>query len=199
MLNAIFENDEAGQFVSEDVSDLGGSIEYVLSTALSPRERFITVSLYCHGKTLQETGDYFCVSRERIRQIAERAVTKMRSAENKSILLYGIKKNNQNKAVDAFSDGYKKGFIDGFEEAKNKATSAFSMRPTEIATDLSNSDISVLNLSTRSYNQLSSNGISTVGELLKLSTNELKTMKNIGLVSIMDIEKKLKNFGLALS
>ncbi|MGB9668731.1 MAG: DNA-directed RNA polymerase subunit alpha [Thermosulfidibacteraceae bacterium] len=55
-----------------------------------------------------------------------------------------------------------------------------------------------LPLSVRAYNTLKRKGINTVGDLVKLTRDELSSMKNIGRKSVEEVEKVLSSLGLSL-
>lgn len=63
-----------------------------------------------------------------------------------------------------------------------------------------NDDVSVnsLELSIRSQNVLKTKGISTVGQLVKLTKNDLLRIKNCGRRSAREIENQLNEIGLQL-
>lgn len=64
--------------------------------------------------------------------------------------------------------------------------------------NLYDQSILILNLKTRAYHGLRIAGVDTIRDLCNLTKGELKTMKNIGKVSISEIEIKLKELGLEL-
>ena len=64
----------------------------------------------------------------------------------------------------------------------------------EIETDTRS--ILILGLNTREINCLKSAQIETIGELLAVNRFDLKKYRNIGKKGIIDINKKLKDFGI---
>lgn len=56
--------------------------------------------------------------------------------------------------------------------------------------------ISILGLETRAANCLKAAGIKTIGELLSVDRFELRRYRNVGKKVIIDINKKLKDFGI---
>lgn len=60
--------------------------------------------------------------------------------------------------------------------------------------DIRSLPIDILNLSTRSYNALKRNGISTTAELALLSEEDIFAMKNLGQKSAQEILNKLNDF-----
>ena len=59
-------------------------------------------------------------------------------------------------------------------------------------------DIKVLGLSTRSYRRFTWLGIETIGDLIKFTGSDLLKIKNLGVISLDEINSKLENIGLRL-
>lgn len=59
-------------------------------------------------------------------------------------------------------------------------------------------NISTMDLSTRTYNALSRNGIATIGEVVKLTRTELEQLRGMGEKGAKEIEEKLSKLHLAL-
>ena len=59
-------------------------------------------------------------------------------------------------------------------------------------------DILELDLTVRAYNCLRRAGITTAEELIKLTKTELKTIKNLGLIALNDIQECLRKQNLHL-
>ena len=90
MLDVLVNDDSpvADRFLLNE--SLATEIDRALST-LSEREKDIIVSFFgisCQEMTLEEIGDKFGLTRERVRQIKEKAIRKLRSS-SKSKLLKG--------------------------------------------------------------------------------------------------------------
>lgn len=61
------------------------------------------------------------------------------------------------------------------------------------------SDIAILNLSVRSYNCLYRHGIHTIQELLRLSPEELRLVRNLGRKSYEEVINSLAQQGLFIA
>ena len=93
-------------------------------------------------------------------------------------------------------------YLAGHPFEEKLATSAELGQPTS-ESDASSSDrristdnvsISVLELSTRSYNALMRAGIDTISQLAQMSSQEIREVRNIGEKSVAEIEEKLEAF-----
>jgi DNA-directed RNA polymerase subunit alpha len=73
--------------------------------------------------------------------------------------------------------------------------------PTPAPTDAKHNSISIeeLELSVRAYNCLKRANINSLGELLKLSYDDLMNIKNFGKKSADEVIERLRSFGLALT
>ena len=65
--------------------DLKKALTLVLGTLTAREERVIRERFF-HGKTLEEVGQKFCVTRDRIRQIQNKAIRKLQNPTRKDIL-----------------------------------------------------------------------------------------------------------------
>lgn len=66
----------------------------------------------------------------------------------------------------------------------------------ELEVDSDKRSISILGLSTREINYLRAAEIKTIGELLSVDRSDLRKCRSIGKKSIININKKLKDFGI---
>lgn len=98
--------------------------------------------------------------------------------------------------------------LDAFKDALNVLNKQFSVFNSEMSVQMQNFDensdsssansllekIENLNLSARSHNSLERAGIEYVGELILMSEEELKSIKNLGKKSFEEIKEKLEDF-----
>lgn len=78
-------------------------------------------------------------------------------------------------------------------------TPAKPKRPLSRHMALLQSDIAILNLSVRSYNCLYRRGIHTIQELLRLSPEELKLVRNLGRKSYEEVINALARLGFRIA
>lgn len=139
----------------------------MLITNLTQREKTALFYHYRDGLTFKEIGNNFGVSQARTYQIVKKALAKLRNKRKLFITSYAL---NAKK--------FKKNEEDNFE---------ISELPVE------EQDISVLDISTRSYNALKRKGIHTIEQLTGVSLKELFRMRNLGMKSVKEILKAVKD------
>src|SRR5205085_9133327 len=71
--------------------------------------------------------------------------------------------------------------------------------PTNIPSRLQDMPIEVLDLSSRTYNCLKRSQITTVGQLLQMSEDELLGLRNFGQKSLVELHEKLARHGIETS
>lgn len=89
-------------------------------------------------------------------------------------------------------------FLQVYEPKSVVSSEAVSSKPS-IADNISKLTIDELDLPTRIYNSLRNGGIETLGQLLATTKKDLISMRNMGSKSIMAVEEKLKEKGVALT
>lgn len=66
----------------------------------------------------------------------------------------------------------------------------------ELEVDTDRRSVLILGLNTREINSLKASEIHTIGELLAVHRHDLRRFRNLGKKGIIDINKKLKDFGI---
>jgi len=89
-------------------------------------------------------------------------------------------------------------FLQVYEPKSVISSESISAKPS-IADNISKLTIDELDLPTRIYNSLRNGGIETLGQLLATTKKDLISMRNMGNKSIMVVEEKLKEKGVALT
>jgi len=64
----------------------------------------------------------------------------------------------------------------------------------EIFVDVSNAPLEELGLSVRAFNSLKRDGINTIGELMEMSEEDLRMVRNLGLKCFREIQEKLEEY-----
>ncbi len=152
-------------------------------SCLSDRERIVLEMRYglikdSEPKNLYETGMLFGVTGERIRQIVEKVISKLRSRKFRNMLQPYF------QPYDCFH----------ILEKLGKDLKDLHLLDDSI---LSRS-IDYLELSVRSYRCLKKIGICSLDDLIRHSETELKDIVNFGTVSLQDVKRKLDECGLQL-
>lgn len=63
---------------------------------------------------------------------------------------------------------------------------------------ISNIDIEGLDFSNRTYHSLKRSGVNTIGDILKLTYEDLLSLRSLGVKSAFEIQTKLKLYNLKL-
>lgn len=69
---------------------------------------------------------------------------------------------------------------------------------TDMATAIRNKDLSIVGLSCRCYNMLKRSGIHTIGDVEKLTSDQLMSVHNFGECSYNELIELLKKYGITL-
>ncbi len=154
-------------------------LEDVVETNLSERECRVIYLRYRRNKTYDEIAKEFSVTRERIRQIQEKAIKKLRCFENKYM---GVRKCDYNEVVQENVNLTLQMKQDDVVEAKR---ASFLDTP-----------IKDLGLSVRSYNCLGrSRKFATYGDFQNFKIADLFEIRNLGRKSMAEILDKLDAIG----
>lgn len=181
--------------------DYKESVEYVLNnTGLTDRQ--IAVLRHRFGftedeecLTLEAVGKIYNVTRDRIRQIEAKALRVVRYPERCRILTKGVsvylyeqeqKKQIRDKLIETEQQRY--------QQMLEKEIQKTQVDKSELRCILKDTSITELNLSIRPYNCLRRTGIKTIGETLELTTDELKTIRNLGRNSLCEIQEKCEEY-----
>lgn len=195
--------------------DMIAGLDYCLES-LTGRERELIVKYY-GGKTYVELGREYCLTRERIRQIINKALRKLRYPARLKIMETGLEATNERKRKKAELDEEYQAIRNEISKLQNDRaliTKIMQMRDSlekvepeeikrfcEIAEDnKSKWDISIydLELSVRAYNCLHRVGIKTLGDLSELTKEKLMKIRNMGRKSADEIIQKMKLYGVNL-
>lgn len=155
-------------------SDANDALRRVLD-GLTEREKLVLLKIYKEGCTLQEVAELCGITRERIRQIEAKALRKLRHPKNAKIMILG------NRAYEEF--------IIARQEAKEKIV-AGAIKYGDIV------PIEELELSVRLYNCLKRKGISSLGDILRASPEQLMTTRNFGRKTALELIEKLDENGI---
>lgn len=159
---------------------------------LSERERKAILLYYQHGKSLEDLGREFNVTRERIRQVILRGIKKMRHPSLISALRTGLDVARDTEAARARLLELETQ-IDSLEQklADHKAAvNEMSAICATVPNALARPDTSVfdLGLSVRSTNCLWRGGYDTLGKVIDAAeAGQLKGVRNLGMKSLEEI------------
>ena len=171
-------------------------LNYALFT-LEDREREVLRMRYEEGLTINEIAAEFSVSQGRVRQIESKALVRLRYPYRWNYIKMGITGFLQYKARSeynrGYSDGHRAGYADGFEDGKRGVTR--ELGPDHIL----NQPLEQLNLSVRPHNCLVSKHCKTIGDVARLSEDQIRVIRNFGRKSAAEVAHKLKDIGITNS
>ena len=177
---------------------------------LSYREKAVVKMRYEDGKTLEEIGKEFNVTRERIRQVEAQALKRLSHPSNikdvacVSFSDYMEMQKALTKEINELRHQYMtlRGYTDSLEMAIAKEIPSL----TRILRTLPESHKSSSNplpdllledmgLSARAFNCLKRAGYTTASEVAEQDLSEMITIRNLGASSMQEVSDKLKEFG----
>ena len=181
-----------------------------LKTTLSDREAEVLELRYEESMRLKEIADTLNISKERVRQIEDRALRRLRHPKRARILLYGSEYIDALEEFKRATDEvrYKK-FSPIIEDLKNKFNSVASelefdddsIREMIVQEALKkevfiNFGLDDLDISIRTYNNLKRAGIKDIKDILEYSDkNGLNMIPNFGISCFEELKKELHDFG----
>lgn len=171
------------------------NFEYLLSRAfLTPREKTVLEGYYVKGYTLEAIGLQFGVTRERIRQILNKAIRRMKHPSRLDVLKYGKELIEEQDDIEELTRQLKrkKRFLEQMnveldENIKKIIGEVSFSKP-----------IKELDLSIRSLNCLRRADINTLDDLLNKTEEDMMKVRNLGRKSLKEIIKVLDDMDLHL-
>lgn len=169
--------------------DHWAGLRYVLSL-LDERERGILLQRYGEKKLRSEIADDYGITAERVRQVETKACRKLKRLSNWNYIEFGVAGYARKLALSEYNRGYSVGYQMGYQDGAADAASGKSrpVAPDEIL----NLPIEQLGLSTRAYNCMIAAKCKRIGDVARLSDEQIATMKSLGKVSANEIAQALK-------
>lgn len=178
-----------------DLEQIKG-IKYALST-LTEREQDVLSLRYEDCLTLEEIGDRYDITRERIRQIAYKGLRKLRHPSRWNYIRDGYEMASgaiAKKLWERYAEHYM-----ALKEEYDKRIKEFEQGNAAVMEEsVLDKGIEFLDLSIRSYNCMWRHGCRTIGAVCELTEADLCKVRNLGRKSIEEIIGALKKYGLRL-
>ena len=198
---AITRDDEATEESLPE--DYRGALEYVLISTITDREEQVLRYRYQMALTYRAIGEKFGLQSERIRQIHDKAIRKLRHPARFALLRYGVVAQMERYRESCrelfYNQGYKEGFRNGGMGAQAPLLSnPYQQQEDDSTIPIEEASVDILDLSVRLYNCLRRANISTVGQLLDLSKESLLRIRNLGWHSLQELEMKMEKYNLVL-
>lgn len=157
-----------------------------IETCLTERERLSIYYRYERGWSLGDIGDKFGVGKERIRQIINKALRKLRFRRRKrQIITIGELVDAKKEASD-----YKLKYLILSEKVKDSERAMINYEAEK--RKMCHVPIAELELSVRAYNCLCRKKIVYVDELINFTKEDLMQIRNLGRRSAEEIGNRLK-------
>lgn len=171
----------------EVTDDIISGVIYAIGL-LEPREQEIVRYRYREGMTLKQIGELQGVSGSAIREIEMRALRKLRHPSRHCYIRNGLNGVMDNRAQKEYQRGYDAGMKDGYAKA------IADMKDAEEGKKIKQLDTVVLemNISIRAKNCLFRSGYRTVGDIINLSTEEIRAIRSMGFQSSATVAKALQ-------
>lgn len=168
--------------ISDDV------FNYICKIYLSEKENKILHDFFFKKLELQEIADELDMTRERVRQIKERAIKKLRNLSSRQHESFENCKNDRDR-FKYLNDlcNHRIAFLEGL------------LRKNGIEYKFENLPINILHLDTRMENRLADAGICTVSQLADSSESALLKIQGIGYKGIDKMNRALYYVGLDIA
>ena len=169
-------------------------LEYALST-LEYRERDILLQRYRDGCMRTEIAEEYGIIPERVRQIENKACRKLQQPTRWNYIAYGVAGYVKRIATNEYNRGYSTGYSEGYSDGK--VDGAAGVTQPYASDEVLNRPIESLNLSTRAHSCLRLAKCKRIGDVARLSDEEIRTMRQLGKVSANEIALAIKSLHIA--
>lgn len=168
-------------------------LHYALFT-LEDREREVLHLRYEEGYSISDIASEFSISQGRVRQIESKALMRLRYPYRWNYIKLGIDGFVQYRAKSEYNRGYteghRAGYADGVEDGRRGVTR--ELGPEHIL----NMPMEHLNLTMRSRNCLIAKNCKTIGDVARMSEDQIRIIRNFGKKSAAEVAQKLLEVGI---
>ena len=173
-------------------NDVLAGLHYALST-LEERERTVIMGRFQEALSLNDLAIELDIGAERVRQIQVKALQKLREPCRWNYISLGVAGYCKARATAEFNKGFSKGYAEGYRHgrADQENNVNYSYGPE----DLMAQPVEYLNLSTRAQQCLFYRNCETVGDVVRLTEDTIRTTRNLGKKSADEIARKLHAAG----
>lgn len=171
-------------------------LHYALFT-LEDREKEVLRLRYEEAYTINDIASEFSISQGRVRQIESKALMRLRYPYRWNYIKLGIDGFTQHRARSEYNRGYteghRAGYADGVVDGQRGVVREFG--PEHVL----NMPLEHLNLSMRSRNCLIAKNCKTIGDVARLSEDQIRVIRNFGQKSAAEVAQKLNDVGISNS
>lgn len=168
-------------------------LQYALAT-LDGRERDVIRSRYEDNLSRGDIGRVLNLSIERIRQIENKAIAKLRYPARWNYIKLGIVGYMSHRVQEARTKGYHEGYNVGYQNGAYDTQHGVTL--TSHDDKQFHLPIECMELSTRARSCLMMANLKTIGDVARVSGERIPTMRNLGKVTADEIARALKTMGI---
>ena len=188
---------------NQNVTFLKSFVDFAFGVELIDERQCKVLKMMIDGDSLEEVANYYNLTRERIRQIFEKACRKIRRVEcikGKLDSIHALKlelldtKRLLNAAVEKLSLHEQVEHSLSEEHEREELIKEFE-RSDELVNILNTSIIDLV--SNRALNCLKFVGVETLGDLVQLKETEMLRYRNFGKKSLNELKELLGKYGLS--
>lgn len=188
---------------NQNVTFLKSFVDFAFGVELIDERQCKVLKMMIDGDSLEEVANYYNLTRERIRQIFEKACRKIRRVEcikGKLDSIHALKlelldtKRLLNAAVEKLSLHEQVEHSLSEEHEREELIKEFE-RSDELVNILNTSIIDLV--SNRALNCLKFVGVETLGDLVQLKETEMLRYRNFGKKSLNELKELLEKYGLS--
>lgn len=201
-------------------ADIDKSVEYVLET-LPEKEKNVLMYRFKENLTLNEVGEIYNVSRNRIMQIEAKALRKLRHPSRANVLKYGVEAAEKLATKDEQLEAYREEYYNDIDETINEAKKAMvgadlyrlinvRDKANSIIQALSGNNqesgnnpdvfypisIDDLSLSVRTYNCVRRAGFECLEDFVGKTVSQMLDIRNMGKHSFKELSERLSDYGI---
>lgn len=184
LIAEILNND--GELPEKLPHDIEPSLYYVL-LKLTERENLVIAMFYRDKKTMSAIGREFCITTERVRQIINKSLRRLRSPHSLVYIESGITNLMKFNSDEAHRKGYALGYAQGLKVAGGDLP--------ERAMQTQSLKISEMDLSVRAFNCLCRANLRTSDEIARCDYHDLIKIRNLGRRTLNEIIEKMEHLG----
>ena len=173
--------------------DISAGVRYVVSM-LGYREQDIIRMRFEERKPRSEIGEFFGIGQERVRQIENKTLRSLRAPTRWNYIKLGVDGYMRLTKERARGEGYKTGYDQGYKDGYADGQNGFEQ--PSISEELLNHPIDSLGLSVRAYNCLLRADCKRVGDVVRLSKDQIQRIRNLGAKTANEIACVIRDLGI---
>ncbi len=201
----VIDGDGTGRTIYNDetLETLEPRIDYVLRFLLTESEKIVIYKRFKHHESLFTVGEEMNLTRERVRQIEQKALRKLRHPSRRCKIFIGVNYDDKINELRDKVELKEKELAEKLALLRSKIDKINAVLQEvgfkiKVDSPEDHASVELLNLSKRSYNCLKRHGTNTIKELTLMTKKELSNVRNLGNKGVEEIIDKLEKLGYSL-